>query len=152
MAAYQAPHPWDSPGKNTGVGCQFLLQCMKVKSGSEATQLCPNLSSSMDYSLPGSSVHGIVQARVLEWIAIAFSNSVYMSIQKKTWYIHNEILPSCKKEYVPIFSNMDGPRGYSIQWSKSHREREMLYDIAYMWNLKNNINESICKTEKDSET
>ena len=67
------PRPWDSPGKNTGVGCHFLLQCMKVKSESEVTQLCPTLSDPMDCSLPGSSVHGIFQARVLEWGAIAFS-------------------------------------------------------------------------------
>ena len=61
------PRPWDSPGKNTGVGCHFLLQCMKVKSESEVAQLCPTLSDPMDCSLPGSSVHGIFQARVLEW-------------------------------------------------------------------------------------
>ena len=66
-------HPWDSPGKNTGVGCHFLLQCMKVKSESEVTQSCPTLSDPMDCSLPGSSIHGIFQARVLEWGAIAFS-------------------------------------------------------------------------------
>ena len=67
------PCPWDSPGKNTGVGCHFLLQCMKVKSESEVTQSCPTLSNPMDCSLPGSSVHGIFQAKVLEWGAIAFS-------------------------------------------------------------------------------
>ena len=64
---------WDSPGKNTGVGCHFLLQCMKVKSESEVAQSCPTLRNPMDCSLPGSSVHGIFQARVLEWGAIAFS-------------------------------------------------------------------------------
>ena len=63
-------HPWDSPGKNTGVGCHFLLQCMKVKSESEVAQLCPTLNDPMDCSLPGSSTHGIVQARVLEWGAV----------------------------------------------------------------------------------
>ena len=63
--------PWDSPGKNTGVGCHFLLQCMKVKS--EVTQSCPTLRDPTDCSLPGSSVHGVFQARVLEWVAIAFS-------------------------------------------------------------------------------
>ena len=68
--------PWDSPGKNTGVGCHFLLQCMKVKSESEVAQPCPTLSDPMDCSLPGSSVHGIFQARVLEWCAIAFSNTL----------------------------------------------------------------------------
>ena len=67
------PRPWDSPGKNTGAGCHFLLQCMKVKSETEVAQLCPTLSNPMDCSLPGSSIHGIFQARVLEWGAIAFS-------------------------------------------------------------------------------
>ena len=67
------PHPWDSPGKNTGVGCHCLLQYMKVKSESEVAQSCPTLSDPMDCSPPGSSVHGIFQARVLEWGAIAFS-------------------------------------------------------------------------------
>ena len=67
------PRPWDSPGKNTGVGCHFLLQCMKVKSESEVTQSCPTVSDPVDRSLPGSSAHGIFQARVLEWGAIAFS-------------------------------------------------------------------------------
>ena len=65
--------PWDSPGKNTGVGCHFLLQCMKVKSESEVAQLCTTLCDPVDCSLPGSSIHGIFQARVLQWIAIAFS-------------------------------------------------------------------------------
>ena len=64
-AAHQAPHrPWDSPGKNTG--CHFLLQCMKVKSESDVGQLCPTLSNPMDFSPPGSSIHGVFQARVLE--------------------------------------------------------------------------------------
>ena len=67
------PRPWDSPGKNIGVGCHFLLQCMKVKSESEVAQSCSILGDPMDCSLRGSSVHGIVQARVLEWVAIAFS-------------------------------------------------------------------------------
>ena len=71
-------HPWDSPGKNTGVGCHFLLQCMKVKSQSEVAQSCPTLGDPMDCSLPGSSVHGIFQARVLEWGAIAFSTRFHM--------------------------------------------------------------------------
>ena len=83
------PRPWDSPGSNTGVGCHFLLQCMKVKSESEVAQSCPTFSDPMDCSPPGSSVHGIFQARVLEWVAIAFSmspsshmklNSIFSSI------------------------------------------------------------------------
>ena len=65
--------PWDSPGKNTGVGCHFPLQCVKMKSESEVAQSCLTLSDPMDCSLSGSSVHGVFQARVLEWVAIAFS-------------------------------------------------------------------------------
>ena len=71
------PRPWDSPGKNTGVDCHFLLQCVKVKSESEVAQSCPILRDPMDFSLPGSSIHGIFQAGVLEWGAIAFSNMDY---------------------------------------------------------------------------
>ena len=74
MAAHQAPPSLGFSGKNTGVGCYFLLQCMKVKSESEVAQSCPTLRDSMDCSLPGSSIHGIFQARVLEWGAIAFSH------------------------------------------------------------------------------
>ena len=71
------PYCWDSPGKNTGVGCHFLLQSMKVKSESEVAQLCLTLSDPMECSLPGSSIHGIFQARVLEWVAIAFSRNTH---------------------------------------------------------------------------
>ena len=63
--------PWDSAGKNTGVGYHFLLQCMKVISESEVTQSSLTLQDPMDCSPPGSSIHGICQARVLEWGAIA---------------------------------------------------------------------------------
>ena len=73
------PRPWDFPGKNTGVGCHFLVQCMKVKSESEVTQSCPTLNDPRDCSLPGSSIHGVFQARVLEWGAIAFSH--FMSLR-----------------------------------------------------------------------
>ena len=74
--ATRLPRPWDSPGKNTGVSCHFLLQCMKVKNESEVSHSCLTLSDPMDCSLPGSSIHGIFQARVLEWGAIAFSASL----------------------------------------------------------------------------
>ena len=79
-AAHQAPRPWDSPGKNTGVGCHFLLQCMKVKSESKVTQSRPTPSDPMDRSLPGSSVHVTFQSRVLEWVAIAFSIDFFNGI------------------------------------------------------------------------
>ena len=92
------PHPWDSPGKNTGVGCHFLLQCMKVRSESEVAQLCPTLSDPMDCSLPGSSIHGIFQARVLEWGAIAFSETTVYSTEKKS-LIEKFCCPSILKIY-----------------------------------------------------
>ena len=80
-AAYPAPRPWDSSGENTGVGCHFLLPCMKVKSEREVAQSYPTLCDPMDCSLPGSSIHGIFQARVLEWGAIAFSDDKGSSVQ-----------------------------------------------------------------------
>ena len=93
------PHPWDSPGKNTGVGCHFCFQCMKVKSESEVAQSCPTLSDPMDCSLLGSSVHGIFQARVLEWGAIAFSHThIYMCVYKYVQF--SSVTHSC-----PTLSN-----------------------------------------------
>ena len=100
------PWTWDSSGKNTGVGCHFLLQCMRVKCESEVAQSCPTLSDPMDCSLPGSPIHGIFQARVLEWGAIAFSD-------EKTWRNLNCILLSgrnqsekasyCESNYVTFW-------------------------------------------------
>ena len=81
------PRPWDSPGKNTGVGCHFLFQCMKVNSESEVAQLCLTLRDPMDCSPPGSSTHGIFQARVLEWGAIAFSNSSARSTEVDLFFL-----------------------------------------------------------------
>ena len=75
------PNPWDSPGKNTGVGCHFLLQCVKVKNESEVAQSCPTLSDPMDCSFPGSSVHGISQARVLEWVWWPSPINCYILVQ-----------------------------------------------------------------------
>jgi len=87
------PHPWDSPGKNTGVGCHFLLQCMKVKSQSEVAQSCLTIRDLMDCSLPGSSIHGIFQARVLGWGAIAFSNRSKKNIAMI--YVKEVLLLNC---------------------------------------------------------
>ena len=101
------PCPWDSPGKNTGVGCHFLLQCMKVKSESEVAQPCPTLSDPMDCSLPDSSIHGIFQARVLEWGAIAFSMwSLYrcsktVSWINKHWMNQEHYFLNCQA--IPVF-------------------------------------------------
>ena len=103
------PGPWDSPGKNTGVGCHFLLQCMKVKSEREVAQSCQTLSDPMDCSLPGSSVHGIFQARVLEWGAIAFSSCITFPYSLKTGVLslgcplepHGSFLQSYCRGFIP---------------------------------------------------
>ena len=105
------PRPWDSPGKNTGVGCHFLLQCMKAKSESEAAQSCLTLSDPMNYSLPGSSIHGIFQARVLEWGAIAFST--YETS------MHSNVFP------LKPFSNSD----------KLERQVHSSYGFAYFFQI-----------------
>ena len=86
--------PWDSSGENTGVGCHFLLQCIKEKSESEVAQSCPTLSNPMDCSLPGSSIHGIFQARVLEWGAIAFS--------KKQIFLNRSTLSESAMTYIKL--------------------------------------------------
>ena len=108
------PCPWDSPGKNTGVSCHCLLQFMKVKSESEIAQSCPTLSDPMDCSLPGSSVHGIFQARVLECGAIAFSESLHNLCLFSTRHFHfpeyltwgiwvlNHLFPHGTKRLCPI--------------------------------------------------
>ena len=108
------PHPRDSPGKNTGVGCHFPLQCMKVKSESEVAQSCPPPCDPKDCSLPGSSAHGIFQARVLEWGAIAFS---------KHWTTTNSAgkEPACNEgdpSSIPGSGRSPGEgSGYSLQYS-----------------------------------
>ena len=102
------PHPWYSPGKNTGVGCHFHLQRMKVKRESEVAQSCLTPSDPMDCRLPGSAVHGIFQARVLEWGAIAFSDAGFIEYNK-CWgwggdYMHKWL--HCYKPSTIVYSNM----------------------------------------------
>ena len=112
------PRPWDSPGKNTGVGCHLLLQCMKVKSESEVAQSCPTLSDPMDSSWPGSSTHGVFQARVLEWDAIAFSGTnpreyqIMRTHTKETTWIQNQASPN--HQYHPV---QDTPSKQQVQFS-----------------------------------
>ena len=100
------PHSWDSPGKNTGVGCHFLLQCMKVKSKSEVAQSCLTLSDPTDCSLPGLSVHGIFQARVLEWGAIAFSSRTH-SFSYCVWLLSWSCCCSVGKSCLTLSDSMD---------------------------------------------
>ena len=104
------PHPWDSPGKNTGVGYHFLLQCRKVKSESEVAQSCPTLSDPMDCSLSGSSVHGIFQARVLEWVVIAFS--------KQSWSVQfSSVAQSCPTLCNPMNKARQASLSITNSWS-----------------------------------
>ena len=124
------PRPWDFPGKNTGVGCHVLLQCMKVKSESEVAQSCPTLRDPTDCSLLGSSVHGISQARVLEWVAI------YYSATKREW---NKV----------ICSNMDGPRDCHTEWSKSEKDKYHMISLT-CGIKKRGANELIYKTEVEN--
>ena len=111
-------HPWDSPGKNTGVGCHFLLQCMKVKSESEVTQSCPTLSDLMDCSLPASSIHGIFQAKVLEWGAIAF----LPESKKEDQNVH----PMCR-----IFKRLPKGQGFHLTCL-----RDTVYSIRIQYTLR----------------
>ena len=115
------PRPWDSPGKNTGVGCHFLLQCVKVKSESEVAQSCPTLSDPMDCSPPGSSTHGIFQARVLEWGAIAFSEK-YIYVNPHLPLTSSS--PSSRPHHVSLFP----PRG---QVHLYHLPRFHTYVLIY---------------------
>ena len=118
------PCPWESPGKNTRMGCHCLLQCMKVKSESEVTQSCPTLSDPMDYSLPGSSIHGILQARVLEWGAIAFSDDLstlpkYVFRLKGSW-----ILASYAVDQESSTPGLwTGSRGHGLSGTGPHSRR-----------------------------
>ena len=109
--------PWDSPGKNTEVGCHFLLQCMKVKSESEVAQSFPTLSDPMGCSLPGSSVHGIFQARVLEWGDIAFSSiCIYIYI-----YIYMCIYIYGEGNGNPLqYSCLENPMDGGAWWADVH--------------------------------
>ena len=113
-------HPWHSPGKNTGVGCHFLLQCMKVKSESEVAQSCPTLRNPMDCSLPGSSIHGIFQARVLQWGAIAFSPRMIRKRQMKTTmreHLNPLRMASIKKTEITEITSVAG-----LAWWLSGKE------------------------------
>ena len=111
-------HPWDSPGKNTGVGCHFLLQCMKVKSESEVAQSCPIPSNPVDCSLPGSSIHGFSRQEYWSGLPLPSLNGILLSHKKE------QNFTTC--------SNMDGLGGHDAQRNKSVRKRQILYDVIYV--------------------
>ena len=113
------PRPWDSPGKNTGVGCHFLLQCMKVKSESEVAQSCPTLSDPMDCSPPGSSIHGTFQARVLESWSL-----YYISLKNNTCvYIFAE------KAMAPHSSTL----AWKIPWMEEPGRLQSMLRVGHDW-------------------
>ena len=97
------PCPWDSQGKNTGVGCHFLLQYLKVKSESEVIQSCPTLCDPVNCSLPGSSIHRIFQARALEWGAIGIGFSCHLKQQKEMVYPNLQKGKRKKKNILTMF-------------------------------------------------
>ena len=116
--------PWDSPGKNTGVGFHFLLQCMKVKNESEVAQSRLTLGGPMDCSLPGSSIHGILQARVLEWGAIT---PVRMTIIQKI-----EATDACEDmmKREPLYTG-----GGNLNWSNHYRKYHRGFKTLKIYHL-----------------
>ena len=122
------PHPWDCPGKNTGVGCHLLLQCMKVKSKSEVAQSCPTPSNPMDCSQPGSSIHGICQARVLEWVAIAFSLTA-LGVVKTT--VYGAFHCGAKRSF-PVTDPHLIPRHKFVNLFPKREWHPFLYKLSYL--------------------
>ena len=123
------PSPWDSPGKNTEVGCHFLLQCIKVKSENEVAQSCLTLSDPMDCSLSSSSVHGIFQARVLEWVTSAFSvkwlQALYITLHQflKRTSLHFSVNPQ-----IPLLHQY--PKAYEYSHAYTQVLRAPLFRRA----------------------
>ena len=117
------PRPWDSPGKNTGVGCHFLLQCMKVKSESEVAQLCPTLTDPVDCSLPGSSIHGT------EFPGKSTGVGGYYLLR----IIHEEY----SKEFTNHKNKLDTGSIYRSQLSFYTLEKEFFKKISFTLTFKN---------------
>ena len=142
------PHPWDSPGKNTGVGCHFLLQGMKVKSESEVAQLGSTLRDPMDCSLPGSSIHGIFQARVLEWGAIAFSDDqLRQHVKKQRHYFANKgpygssrseswTIKKAEGQRIDAFELWCWKRLLRVPWTARRSNQSILREISPEYSLK----------------
>ena len=128
------PSPWDSPGKNTGVGYHFLLQCMKVKSESEVIQLCRTLSDHMDSSPPGSSVHGTLQARVLEWGAIAFFYNAPAAAAAAA-----KSLQSCPTLCDPMDGSPPGSPVRGILQARTLKWVAISFSSAWKWKVKGKL-------------
>ena len=120
------PHPWDSPGKKTGVGCHFLLQFMKVKSESEVAQSCPTLSNPMDCSLPGSSIYGISQVRVLAHVSPLCTKFLWQDrtlIENKIWYRSLEKPIAVSEPFVHAKISLAAPKFYSLSQKSTYLHR-----------------------------
>ena len=129
------PRPWDSPGKNIGVGCHFLLQCMKVKIESEVAQSCPTLSDPMDCSLPGCSIHGIFQARVLEWGAIAFSMWIYYPLDIHWDWVNQNLWVGLDQLHFNVFCQMVFPvvmYGYELDFKEGRTPNNRCFQIVML--------------------
>ena len=124
------PRPWDSPGKNTGVGCHFLLQCMKVKSESEVAQSCLTLSDPMDCSLPGSSIHGILQARVLECL--------FWEASLERWYLGQDLGRKLSSLTNTLGKNILGRKKSNYKGGnlpEKLREQQMKCWMLWLWQI-----------------
>ena len=130
------PCLWDSPGKNTGVVCQFLLQCMKVKSEREVPPLCLTPSNLMDCSLPGSSIHGTLQARVLEWVAITFSNVLARTTSTMLNAAAAKSPQSCLTLCDPIDGSPPGSPIPRILQARTLKWVAISFSNAWKWKVK----------------
>ena len=153
------PCPWDSPGKNTGVGCHFLLQCMKVKSESKVAQSCPTLSDPMDRSLPGSCIHGIFQARALEWVplpsppsTICEDKGLHPSIFSPVYILFPEVrlsvqcLPLKPTGQAPCSGAVDALRASALSpvvGGGAPEERTFLYHSITLWDFGGGHDDSV---------
>ena len=129
--------PWYSPGKNTGVGCHFLLQCMKLESESEVTQSCLTLSDPMDCSLPGSSIHGIFRATVLEWGTIAFSRRTLWRFLKKKQTLRCHIIQKSHSWAYPektmIWKDTCTPLLIAALFTTAKTRKQSKYSLIDKW-------------------
>ena len=137
--------PWDSPRKNTGVGCHFLLQCMKVKSESKVAQSYPTLRGTMDCSPPGSSVHGIFQARVPEWGAIAFSDISHRVMQS----LRNTVDREACRETISLRQGQKVPHclikcASSVYPVRAFSQRQTIRQASRRWYINTQTNRVGC--------
>ena len=135
MAAHQAPRPWKSPGKNTGVGCHFLLQCMKVKSESEVAQSCPTLRDPMDCSLPGSSVHGFSRQEYWSGVPLPSPQWTWVWANSRRWWRTGRpgVLQSMGSQWIRHYIETEQKQQISVRMGK----QKVLKKRKWGWWIKN---------------